>query len=84
MSRVKQAKLIVNEKSIKDFVEHIATNGAKLHMQKRYEHDVKMFAEFLGERRISQKNLDDYKDAKLEKYSAATVKTMLFWSKQIS
>lgn len=75
---MKQTRLIVNEKSIKEFVEYIADNGVAPHTQKRYEHDVKMFADFLGERKISQKNLDDYKSTKLEKYSAATVKTILF------
>jgi len=78
VSRVKQTRLIVDEKSIKEFVEHIAANGTEPHTQKRYEHDVKMFADFLGNRRISQKILEDYKAAKLEQYSAATVKTMLF------
>lgn len=75
---MKQTSLIVEKNSIKDFVEHIAANGAELHTQKRYEHDVKMLADFLGERRITQKILDEYKAAKLEEYSAATVKTMLF------
>lgn len=75
---MKQTRLIVDEKSIKEFVEYIAANGAEPHTQKRYEHDVKMFADFLGERKISQKILDDYKSAKLEEYSAATVKTILF------
>lgn len=36
-----------------------------------------MFDDFLGERKISQKFLDDYKAVKLEEYSVATVKTML-------
>lgn len=76
--QVKRTRLTVDEKSIKEFVSNIAENGVSNHTQKRYEHDVKMFAEFLGERKISQKILDDYKAAKLEEYSAATVKTMLF------
>lgn len=38
---------------------------------------MKMFDDFLGERKISQKFLDDYKAVKLEEYSVATVKTML-------
>lgn len=75
---MKQTRLIVDEKSIKEFVEHIAAKGVAPHTQKRYEHDVKMFADFLGERKISQKILDEYKAAKLEEYSAATVKTILF------
>lgn len=75
---MKQTRLIVDEKSIKEFVEHIAAKGVAPHTQKRYEHDVKMFADFLGERKISQKILDEYKAAKLEEYSIATVKTILF------
>jgi len=78
VSQVKQTRLIVDENSIKEFVLHIAAGGAEPHTQKRYEHDVKMFADFLGKRKISQKILEDYKTAKLEEYSAATVKTMLF------
>ena len=76
--RLKQRRLIVDEKSIKEFVEYLAANGAEPHTQKRYEHDIKMFAGFLGENKISQKKLKDYKDAKLAEYSPATVKTMLF------
>ena len=68
----------MDEKSIKEFVEYLAANGAEPHTQKRYEHDIKMFAGFLGEHKISQKKLKDYKDAKLAEYSPATVKTMLF------
>ena len=68
----------MDEKSIKEFVEYLAANGAEPHTQKRYEHDIKMFAGFLGENKISQKKLKDYKDAKLAEYSPATVKTMLF------
>lgn len=75
---MKQTRLIADKKTIKEFIEHIAANGVAPHTQKRYEHDVKMFADFLGERKISQKILDEYKAAKLEKYSAATVKTILF------
>ena len=75
---MKQTRLIVDEKTIKEFIEHIAANGVAPHTQKRYEHDIKMFADFLGERKISQKILDEYKAAKLEEYSAATVKTILF------
>ena len=68
----------MDEQSIKEFVEYLAANGAEPHTQKRYEHDIKMFAGFLGEHKISQKKLKDYKDAKLAEYSPATVKTMLF------
>lgn len=75
---MKQTRLIVDEKSIKEFVEYLAANGAEPHTQKRYEHDVKMFAAFLGERKITQKKLEDYKGAKLAEYSPASVKTMLF------
>ncbi len=75
---MKQTKLIVNENSIKEFVGQLAANGVAPHTQKRYEHDVKMFADFLRKREITQKNLDAYKAAKLKEYSAATVKTMLF------
>ncbi len=78
VSQVKRTRLIVDDNSIKEFVEHIAAGGAEPHTQKRYEHDVKMFADFLGKHKISQKILDDYKAAKLKEYSAATVKTMLF------
>lgn len=52
---MKQRRLIVDEKSIKEFVEYLAANGAEPHTQKRYEHDIKMFAGFLGEHKISQK-----------------------------
>lgn len=75
---MKQTELTLNKKSIKDFVEHIAANGAEPHTQKRYEHDMKMFADFFGDRVISQKILDDYKYDKLQKYSVTTVKTTLF------
>ncbi len=70
--------LTVNENSIKEFVERLAENGVAPQTRKRYEHDVKMFADFLGERKISAKILESYKSAKCEEYSAATVKTMLF------
>ena len=75
---MRQTKQNVDEKSIREFVDHIAAEGGAPHTQKRYEHDVKMFADFLGERSITQKILEEYKSAKLEKYSAATVKTILF------
>lgn len=78
MIRVKKTRLIADKKTIKEFIEHIAANGIAPHTQKRYEHDVKTFADFLGERKIFQKILDEYKTAKLEEYSAATVKTILF------
>jgi len=70
--------LTVNENSIKEFVERLAENGVAPQTRKRYEHDVKMFADFLGERKISAKILESYKSAKCKEYSAATVKTMLF------
>ncbi len=75
---MKRTKIIVNENSIKEFVGQLASNGVAPHTQKRYEHDVKMFSEFLGNREITQTNLEKYKAAKLKEYSAATVKTMLF------
>jgi len=68
----------INEKSIRSFVEYIGAEGGSFHTQKRYEHDVKMFADFLGERKITPKILEEYKAAKLKKNSAATVKTMIF------
>lgn len=75
---MKRERIMVDGDSIREFVAHIAANGAELHTQKRYAHDVKIFADFLGECEITQKILDEYKAEKLKEYSAATVKTMLF------
>ncbi len=41
---------------------------------KRYERDVKLFLDFLGERKITPKILNEYKSLKLEEYRAAAVK----------
>lgn len=68
----------INEDSIMEFGEGISAEGGTLHTRKRYEHDVKMFADFLGGRKLTPKVLEEYKTAMLEKYSAATVKTMIF------
>ena len=71
-------KLVVDERSINEFVEHIATNGAETPTQTRYRHDVKVFADFMGGRVVSRRALDEFKSAMQDKYSAASVKTMLF------
>lgn len=73
-----QIRLDADEKSIKEFVEHIAANEAAPHTQKRCEHDMKMFADFLGERKISQKISDDYKTAKPWEYGLSTITTIFF------
>ncbi len=66
------------ENTVRSFCEHIGSKGGTPNTQKRYEHDARDFLNFLGERKITPKILNEYKSLKLEEYSAASVKTILF------
>ncbi len=78
MIRVDGTGRDIGENRVKSFYEQIGAGGGSPNTQKRYERDVKLFLDFLGERKITPEILNEYKSLKLEEYSAATVKSMIF------
>ncbi len=78
MIRVDGTGRDIGENRVKSFYEQLGAEGGSPNTQKRYERDVKLFLDFLGERRITPGILNEYKSLKLEEYSAATVKSMIF------